>query len=119
MTMASSGSPSRSGTRRSLLAAGCGKRGASLPAQRVLHAADGVADFSARLVGLAFAFELLVAAHLARDLLDLTLGLLSRTLDAILVHCMSPVVVSFTTVLSRQGSRDSKPHRQTTAVTPI
>jgi len=47
------------------LAAGCGKRGASLPAQRVLHAADGVADFAADLVGLAFAFELLVAGRLA------------------------------------------------------
>src|SRR5262252_4675477 len=119
MTMASSGSPSRSGTRQCRLAAGCGKRGGSLPAQRVLHAADGVADFPASLVGLPFAFELLVAAHLARDLLDLTLGLLSRTFDAILVHCMSPVVVSFRTALPRQGSRDTEPHCQTTAVTPI
>src|SRR6516162_3980103 len=119
MTMASSGSPSRSCTRQCLLAAGCGKRGASLPAQRVLHPADGVADFAADLVGLAFAFELLVAAHLARDLLDLTLGLLSRTFDAILVHCMSPIVVSFKRYCCQQGSRDGKPHRQTMAVTPI
>src|SRR6516162_251439 len=83
-------------------------RGASLAAQRVLHAADGVPDFPADLVGLPFAFELLVAGRLAGDLLDLTLGLLSRTLDAILVHCISPVVVSFRTMLARQGSRDTK-----------
>src|SRR5262249_60720931 len=100
-------------------AAGGGRRGRPPPAQRFLPAADGIAFFPADLVGLSFAFELLVAGRLARDLLDLTLGVLSRTLDAILVHCMSPVVVSFTTVLSRQGSRDSKPHRQTTAATPI
>src|SRR5262249_49741310 len=101
------------------LAAGCGKRGGSSPAQRVLHAADGVADFSADLVGLSFAFEFLVAGRLARNLLDLALGLLSRTLDAILVHCMSPFLVTFRTVLPRQGSRNTKPHRQATAVTPI
>jgi hypothetical protein len=68
--------------------------GASPPAQRVLYAANSVADFPADLVGLSFAFELLVAGRLADDLLDLTLDLLSRTLDAILVHCMSPIDVT-------------------------
>src|SRR5215510_1140490 len=68
--------------------------GASLTAQRVLHAANGVADFPADLVGLPFPFELLVAGCLAGDLLDLALGLLGRTLDAILVHCMSPIGVT-------------------------
>src|SRR6478736_4929631 len=47
-------------TRRSLSAAGRGERGGSPSAQRVLHAANGVADFPADLVGLPLAFELLV-----------------------------------------------------------
>src|SRR5262245_60097019 len=71
-----------------------GSAGASLTAQRVLHAANGVADFPADLVGFSFPFEFLVAGCLAGDLLDLALGLLGRTLDAILVHCMSPIGVT-------------------------
>src|SRR5215469_18966472 len=80
---------------------------ASLPAQRVLHAANGIADFPADLVGFSFSFELLVARRLAGDLLDLALGLLSRTLDAILIHCMSPVVVTGERRCRRQGSARS------------
>jgi hypothetical protein len=52
----------------------CGKRGGSSPAQRVLHAADGVADFPADLVGLSFAFEFLVAGRLPATSLILPLA---------------------------------------------
>src|SRR5262249_34347442 len=81
-----------------------GSAGASLSAQRILHAANGVADFPADLVGFSFPFELLVAGCLAGDLLDLAFGLLSRTLDAILVHCMPPIGVT-----GEQGSRRQGP----------
>src|SRR5689334_9428048 len=60
--------------------------GASPPSHRVLQTADGAANLPADLVRLAFGGELLVAGDLSGNLFDLTLGLLGRTFDAILVH---------------------------------
>src|SRR5262249_60728820 len=70
--------------------------GASRPAQRILHATHGVADFPADLVGLSFSFELLVAGCLA-------------------VQSLCPKNDDSADKVPPSGSHDS----QTMAVTPI
>jgi len=53
-----------------------------LAAHRVLEAAPGVLHLAGGLFGLAFAFELGVAGHLAGHFLDLAFGLVGRAFDA-------------------------------------
>src|SRR5450759_3930553 len=59
-------------------------------AKRVLEAANRVLNLSGNLFAFAFSFELGITGDLADDFLHGTVGLLCRSLDAILVHVRLP-----------------------------
>ena len=56
-----------------------------LALERILDAADGVLDLAFYLIGLAFAFRLLVAGHLPNDFLHFAFRLFQRTFHAVSV----------------------------------
>src|SRR4030081_1792375 len=62
-----------------------------LALERILDAADGVLDLALHLIGLAFAFRLLVAGHLPNDFFHFAFPLFQGTFHAVSVdHKVTP-----------------------------
>src|SRR3954470_11855339 len=59
---------------------------ASLAPQGILKSANGVLHLALELISFALTFHLIIAGDLSNNFLHFALGLLSRALDAILVH---------------------------------